>query len=376
MELFTLGRDFIKVDVIDKFQSAIWTERYYGDSELELVVEPTTKMIQSLAKGTFVGLVGSDEIMMLETMDFNEEGQLKVTGISLLNWLNNRFIRASASHEDRYWPISGLNAGRTLWWIVQYMCVTGPYLDGTIDTGIDSPELLAIPGLRARATTDIGWGFAISVAVPYGPVYDALKEIATTYEIGMKIVLISADETGYVIEFQYYKGIDRSSMQHVNPVVRFSADMDSFAKIKEFQSLSNYKTQVYAFAPSNPGGLADSPGFDGRVSIDESYTGFDRRVELIFADDITTDQVGADAGMLLDMLNSRAKDALNAADIVSVVDGEIVPGVQFKYGTDYNLGDLVEVQGKSGTVKKARITEHIRVQDKEGERAFPTLTAT
>ena len=41
MEPYTLNRNFLKQDVIDEFQSIIWTERYYGDSEVELVVPAT-----------------------------------------------------------------------------------------------------------------------------------------------------------------------------------------------------------------------------------------------------------------------------------------------------------------------------------------------
>jgi hypothetical protein len=56
------------------------------------------------------------------------------------------------------------------------------------------------------------------------------------------------------------------------------------------------------------------------------------------------------------------------------VDGQIVPDIQFKYGVDYNLGDIVEVEAPSSTITKARVTEYIRTQDKEGERSYPTLT--
>ena len=73
MEPYTLNRRFLKQDVIDGFNSIIWTERYYGDSEVELVVPATTEMIQKLPVGTFLGLDGSDEVMILETMNIEDE---------------------------------------------------------------------------------------------------------------------------------------------------------------------------------------------------------------------------------------------------------------------------------------------------------------
>ena len=63
MEPYTLDRGFHKTSIIDEFESVIWTERYYGDSEVELVVPATTEMIQKLSLGRFLGLDNSDEIM-------------------------------------------------------------------------------------------------------------------------------------------------------------------------------------------------------------------------------------------------------------------------------------------------------------------------
>jgi Siphovirus ReqiPepy6 Gp37-like protein len=370
VELFTLNRKFLKQDEIDVFHSAIWTERYYGDSEVELVVPPKRDLIQKLAPGTFLAFADSDEVMILETADF-EDGKLKLTGISLLKWLNNRFVRTTAKHEDRYWTISAV-PGEIMQDIVYYMCIGGGYLDGSIPTGIVQPQILKVPGLT------IGdWdrsGAIVSVGVPYGPVFDALYEIATTYEYGQQIVLMSATDDAYSLKYRNYRGLDRSSFQNTNEPVRFSEGTDSLTDIKELQSIAAYKTLVYAFAPSNPNNLAAAPGQDGRVSIDQSFSGFDLRAEMIFADDITTDQVGANPQTLLDILNSRAKDELSNSSFVNVVDGEVVPDMQFKYGIHYNLGDLVEIQGVSGAISKARVTEYIHTQDETGARAYPTLT--
>ena len=88
--------------------------------------------------------------MILETV-YIKDGKLKASGIALLPWLNNRFIRVTAKHEDRYWYPFRNPAGRLLWEMVYNMCVDGsPYLNGTIDIGIANPEQLAIPGLLLR----------------------------------------------------------------------------------------------------------------------------------------------------------------------------------------------------------------------------------
>lgn len=370
MELYTLGRDFLKRDVIDGFHSLIWTEKYYGDSEVELVIPSTPDMRQKISDGTFLTIDDSSEVMILETAE-DQDGKLKMTGISLLKWLNNRFVRTSANHEDKYWYIEGTTPGWVLWEIVNKMCCAGsPYLDGSINIGITNPQRFIIPGLGLGDYDRSGP--ALSVGVPYGPVYDALREIATTFSLGMQITLESADENSYSLAFWSYMGLDRTSEQNVNPPVRFSPHMDSFANIKELRSMANLKTLVFAWAPSNPDGLATVPGESSLTG--EQYTGFDLRAKQIFAEDITTDMVGASSENLVDVLNSRALDELTNSSFVQAVDGEIVPDNQFQYGKHYNLGDLVEVEGNSGAVKVARVTEYIRSKDNSGEKAYPTVT--
>lgn len=375
MEPYTLDRSFHKQNIIDGFDSVIWTERYYGDSEVELVVPATVEMFQKLALGTFLGLNGSDEVMMLETMNI-EGSKLKIKGLGILPWLDNRFVRTSPKHEDKHWPVEGATAGGTLWAILWNMCCQGsPYLNGTIPTGITNPERLVVPGLNL-VSADAS-GPIIKVAVPYEPVYKAMREIAVTYEIGMQIVLAVVTDTSYILGFRSYKGLDHTSGQAVNPVIRFSPQMDSFTDIKELQSIAALKTLVYAFAP----GLKPDEGAPVLTTVPgvsslsgPQYAGFDLRALQVFADDITTDMVGGSQAKVVDMLNSRALDEINKNHYVKTVDGEIVSESQFQYGRDYNLGDVIEVQGYTGVVQAARITEYIRAQDSAGEKAYPTVS--
>lgn len=371
MEAFTLTRGFLKRDIIDGFKSIIWTERYAGDSEVELVVSATSDMIKKLPEGTFLGIDGSDEIMILETAD-SQDNNLKLTGISLFPWLNNRFVRASAAHKDEAWTIGPETPGWLLQTIISSMCMSSPYTDGTINIGITNPQQLVIPGLHVIDYDKTGE--KISVAVPYGPVYDAMRDLAATYAIGQQIILESASDTAYSIGYRNYRGIDHTSGQTVNPVIRFSPLMDSFTNIHELRSIAALKTRAYAFAPGATPALATTPGFSSLMGAtsDDLYTGFDLRAQLILASDLGTDIT--DATVLLNLLNSRAKDAIAVNHYIKAVDGEIVPTSQFRYGVDYNLGDLIEVQGNSEIVSKARITEYIRSQDNAGEKAYPTVT--
>lgn len=370
MEPFTLDRTMHKKDVIDGSHSIIWTERYYGDGDVEIVVPATNEWMTKLPEGQFISVDGSDEVMMIETRNFDEPGKMKVSGISLLQWLNERFVRTSANPEDRYWYLTGFTPGSVLWEIVSKMCVAGsPYLDGTIDTGIDDPETLVVPGLALQSYDDSGED--IRIGVPFGPLYDAIKEIATTYKVGMQITLDEVTDLDFTLGFRSYRGADRTTIQDLNQPVRFSPHTDTFSNIKEIQSIAAYKTKVYAFAPANPDGLATVPG---KASIAGTPpTGFDLRAKMIFADDITTDQVEGEPTNLVDVLNSRAADEITNSRRIKAVDGEIMEDNQYRYKTHYFLGDIVEVQGNTNTIQASRVTEYIRTQDASGYREYPTL---
>lgn len=396
MELFTLDRSFKKRRDVDVFNSLIWTERYYGDSEIELVVPLSMTNIDRLAVGTFVGLVGTDEIMILETMSI-ENNQIKITGISLLSWLNNRFVRHSGSHADRYWYMAGMTVGHTLWEIVRRMCTWDGSYHLNYEMGLRAVDYdrVWIDGLTLDRYDDSGP--SISVGVSYGPVYDALREIATTYSMGMRIVLSDTKDQNYWTRkppnsgpelsysyyhlFRTYYGDDRSSNQSVFPVVRFSPQTDSLKNIKELQSAKDFKTIAYSFAPSDPGGLTATSGSGyasllptpGQYQTVDPAWPFDCRFIAVYADDITTDLVGTSATNLKAVLNSRAADALTNNPFLIAVDGEISPEANFQYGTDYGLGDIIEVEGNSGVVQRARVTEFIRSQDASGERNYPTV---
>jgi hypothetical protein len=368
VDLYTLDRNFNRIDTIDGFGSAIWTERYYGDSDIELVVPATTEMIQKLPEGIFVGLDGSDEIMIIETLTI-KEGNLKAVGNSVLVWMNNRFVRNSPNQDAKTWVYPVGKAGWAMWAILwNAVHKDSPWLTnpGSYPMGIANPEQFIIPELGVLDYDTSGDD--VSLTVDFGPVYDAMRVVATTYEIGMQIIL----GTNPVLGFRSYKGVRRTSDQTIYPPVRFSPQMDSLTKIEEVRSIAALKTKVYAFTGNPMGTLNTKPPGEAHLA-DMQYVGFDLRALMGTAPEIDTALVGTDATKLANALNDKAKKALEANTRIRAVDGEIVPTAQFQYGRDYNLGDIIEVQGKSEIVQTSRVIEYIRTQDSTGEKAYPTV---
>lgn len=399
MELYTLNKSFVQQDIIEEFDSLIWTERFYGDSECEVVVPLQKDLVNKLAAGTFLSVDQSKEPMIIETFSI-EEGKIKVTGISVCSWLNNRFVRTSDDHRQRIWKIIDQKAGEVLWTIVRQMCTAqSDYLNGPRNMGLGSTareQELIIPGLKLSSYDKTGKNLS-ATAVEYGPVYDALRKIAEQYKVGMQIFLNTDD---FTLRFRSYKGTNRTSNQTDNKIVRFSPIMDSLAKVNELRSIADFKTLVYSFAsdlepidmdPATGTGHVDlhdlqtTPGVARRSLQTGKYTGFDLRAEMTLEGDIKIqndlekedhkDTLSEKQKELRDILDNRADKEMHQHPYVRTVDGEVAPTNLFQYGRDYALGDLIEVQGNTGLVEISRVTEYIRTQDSNGENAYPTVVA-
>lgn len=405
MDFYTMNDQFIKQEPLDDFESIIWTERYHGDNEVTIVSEATPDMFSKLNVGdfynvaTFVGCSESNEPAMLETVEI-ADGRMTSTGISITEYFKNRFIRSSPFANVTEWIAQQTSAGEVIWEIVRQWCtsdstflVNPPVSDTYPDPGMGvyAPEWFIIPGLRCNDRVDSGEN--IDFTVPFGPVYDAIKDIATGYNIGMKTTLEYARDDGYSLAFNTYKGIDRTSSQSVVPVVQFSQELDSLKNIKEIHSIKDFVTEVSSWS-SNVDPAVTSPGSAGTDrGFTRSQTGNSPQSFLLRAamrdDDITTEQLAAlhDSPTNDGPLGPQSEDVLlgiklqKDGDIflkqhpfVKLVDGEIVPTNEFKYGRDYFMGDIVDIVGHSGIRRKAQITEYIRSRDKTGETEYPTVS--
>lgn len=380
MDLYTLDGNFSRTKMIDKFTSAIWTERYSAPGDVTLVVDPTPDMISTLKEGTYLALEGSKEVMLLDTQ-LIEDGLLKVTGDSLLGFLRERAFSSVNDMHAKSWYAQGFLPENLITHVVYYYAVVvdggGNMLlyNGLADYNTGGP-LNAIPRLSIDPVSSPH--APVNYSVPHGQVYNVIKQVADTWSLGIRLYLNSATpetettEPEFDLRFRVYSGTDRSAE------IRFSPLLDSLTDVKELRSNKGYKTAAVAWPSDekiNYFGVAMVPGTEG-------FTGFQRRVLLVWADDVYLDKIAVDPEFVtiedhnntLIVLEQRARDALANNNYTKVVDGEVVPQNQFKFDEDYFLGDLVELQGYSEITQKARITEYIRAQDSTGERSYPTVS--
>lgn len=367
MDLFTLDSTFQRDKVVDEYMSLIWTERFTKNGDMNLVIPATPDRVNYLSQGTFLGILDSDVPMLIESQSI-ENGLITVVGKTLETFFNQREIWITTDPAVGTWDLRG-PPGEILEAIVQQMLISGIVNNEALGIGGD---LNAIPYL---VVGDIdATGDDVSVKIPVGPVYDAMLPIAETYRLGMKVFLSRTDAFGYELTFTVYRGLDRTSDQLENNLVQFSSQLDSLTNVKELRSLAGYKTVAYVFPPDWSGSTL--PVVEYAPGADPAATGFDRRILVTRATDISADQVAPTVpGVTLpSLMTQKAKDALANNNFIKIVDGEVVPQSQYKYGTNYMLGDIIELEGRDGVPQHAQITEFIRSKDASGERSYPTVS--
>lgn len=368
MELYTLTSKFLPKKRVNEFTSVIWTERYFTAGDVQLVVAPTSEMIEMFKPGTFLWLRGGMEVMELKTHSI-ENGLLTVTGESILQYLNQRQAWFKNTAYDGSDPSVSMSAELT-----SDIMTAGELISSAVDqTVINPPDFTStiwdpinlvwasdvFPGLILGPIDDNGTPQRFSI--PLGPLYDSIQRLAQEQGVGLKLYLRSASyDSGFVFKFATYRGKDRTSDQDVHLMVRLTPKMDALTDVKEIGSISQYKNVFYVHY-KNDVSEHYIPGLD-------IPTGFDRRTLLVDAPDIflLPENIAA----------FRAQTARNAIAnhiYIQAVDGNVSSKIPYIYGVDYGLGDVIELQGYTEIFSKARVVEYIRSQDQFGEQEYPTL---
>lgn len=393
MDIFTLTDTFLANDVVDEFVSAIWTERYTSSGEVQIVLPVTSKNLSMLKEGTYLALRGSKEIMVADTQQI-ENRLLTVTGKTLDEAvLSQRFLWS-------YNPASSAIDQR----VIDYVDTTkkpGEFISDVVAKWAISPTVFpsawseanldwaneAIPHLTL-GPIDVS-GTVQRLTARIGPLYEAVVALAEQYKVGISLYLESADPVaGYFLKFKTYQGKDRTSDQTTYPLVRLVPELDGISDIKEVRSNAKYKNVVYVYYqgvvtkhladPSllEPEGLArrvliaDAAGEPRASGVYKIPGG--RQNEWMYGDYNAAPYVTpAD---IVAFRDQTAKDALANHNYIRAIDGQTSPISDYKFGTDYELGDLIELEGLTGAISKSRITEYIRTQDRNGERAYPTIS--
>lgn len=391
MDLYTLTDQFLSNEPVDEFVSAIWTERYFSAGEVQIVVPATLENIEKLTPGTFLALRGTKEVMELQTQTI-EDRLMTVVGSTLLNFLGNRIVWfKNPNYDEEDSPYR----------IVDYTDATkkpGEFIADVVNKMVINPVPITGVG-TGWPDVNLDWeyetidhlelgpidtsGAAKRLTIPTGELYSGIELLARQEGVGISLYLDSAFiDTGYTLKFTTYQGKDRTTGSAF-PLVRLTPDMDSLSEIEEVRSNAIYKNVCYVWYQNKVtvhyenSELPKPEGFQRRaLVIDAEGEPVGRKVTMyggvMYGGGWTSYVVGPTE--IADFRAQNAKDALANHNYIQAIDGQTSPQNDYKYGIDYGLGDIIELENITGLITKARVTEYIRTQDKNGEREYPTIS--
>lgn len=356
MEVYVLDSLLRREQVVDKFESLIWTERFRKAGDFELLIHSTRTSRSQFTKGTLLAMNLSYRVMTVETVEdtTDEEGVelLKIKGHSLEWLLKDRVARASHGTllDDPAWLLGG-SPGNIARKIFSDICVLGILSPGDIIPFIQPGTIMPASTLPEPETS-------IIVQLPPTTVYKAITDLCDIYDLGYRLVRNFDMSELY---FDIYAGSDRTTRQGELPPVVFSTANDNLQNTTEFDTIEESKNVAYVYSDF---GTVIVYG----ENVPEDVDGFDRRVLLVEVTDIVEGTPD-----VVPLLEQRGREELAKHRGHSFFDGELNQNAMHRYGIDYNLGDICELRNKDGIITYKRVNEQIFVHDERGERSYPTL---
>lgn len=349
MEFRILNKDLIDIDILDTYESMIWTDRYSRCGDFEFYIPANRRTLDLLREDYYIWHRDSEHVMIIEDRMINtdvEEGNfITVTGRSLESILDRRII-----------------------W--QQTILTGNLQNGIqklLNENIISPTDpdRKIDNFIFEASTDPNiTSLTVNAQFTGDNLYDAIVSLCETNEIGFKVIL--SDDNKFV--FKLYAGQDRSYDQIQNPYVVFSPGFDNLLNTNYVESKKNLKTVTLV--------AGEGEGLERRTTTVGGGTGLDRRELFTDARDIRSETSEGDLtdAEYLAQLEERGIEKLSEHQISQVFDGQTENLIMFKYGVDYFMGDIIQLENEYGLISKSRVTELIRSHNSEGVNIYPTFT--
>lgn len=369
MELYALTSNFLTDYLIEDKVSLIWTERYTNAGDMQLVLVPTKFYVDNLTPGTFLSIPDSQEVMVIENQ-LIENGLLKISGRSLLTILNQRYVWELNKDVPQvpYPPMPYKDSTKVPGYFISYVvnrfAIDVPDQsdnwggEHSMNEQLERISILSLGAIDYSGSTE-------SLTAPLGPIYDSIKPIAETYNIGISLyLLVPFNDGSYYLKFKTYQGKDRTSNQSVNKLMRLSQSLDEISDVKELRSNAEEITDVYMWT-----GLS-------LFRYGSASTGLVRRVKVIHPE--TTPELYYEqpdsSGSTRFFPKVSAYYFLKRYKALHIVDAKMNSFANYKFGVDYGLGDIIEYESStSGVITNARVTEYIRSHDSSGEKAYPTI---
>lgn len=349
MEIYVLDKSFQSIAVIDEYESLIWTDRYDEAGDFELYMSMNKSLLDYLKQDYYLWNPDSEHVMIIEqiqiTSDVEDGNKLIVTGRSLESILDRRIV----------WKQTILDGDlqNAIHRLLNENVISPIIADRKIDNFVFKES-------EDKRITDL----TIDTQYTGDNLYEVICNLCLKNSIGFKMTLTEENK----FEFQLYSGEDRSYDQTENPYVIFSPDFENVINSNYLESKQTMKNVTLV--------AGEGEGASRKTSTVGSAYGLDRRELFTDARSISSD-IG-DGETLTDseyteQLDQKGEESLAEYPSVTSFEGEVEATIMFKYGTDFFIGDIVQIANEYGHEGRAYISEIVMSQSTSGVSIYPTF---
>lgn len=351
MEFLILNDKFECVDILDTYESFIWTDRFYKCGDFQCVTIPKKRYLETLVSGNYIQSYQSEHLMIIEQKEIKTSVEvspsLTIKGRSLESILDRRIVWKQTILDGK---LQG-QIKKILNDNVVNPSDSSRKIENFIFEEADDPNIIDLT-IQAQYTGD--------------NLYDVICEICESFNIGFKITL--NEDNNFV--FKLYSGTDRSYSQNINQYVVFSPDFDNIIDTRYNEDVSEYKNVALI--------AGEGEGSDRKTLVigSDTLSGLNRKELYVDARDIfTTTDDGQEIPIeeYTEQLRQRGISKLSEWIINKVFDGQIESTRMYEYQKDFFIGDIIQLENEFGIASGAQILEFITSIDSSGVDSYPTF---
>lgn len=438
MDLVRLGpaysTTYIPDQLIEGYNSLIWTERFQAPGEFELKSFDVAGLSALLPEDTLVSHLETQEVMQVETHEIamvgegaDAEPEITIRGRSASTILEHRWVEANYQKKRRMRKKYSAAAAAG---VLIYNAIDNNS-GADLTRGDDDPDTEGVVNHYDWTTKDVIPNVVVTEVVARegetrwwklaeGMLYPQLMRILSSQDLGLRCmrpivpnnvtvltVKKALAERGTVVRtpqtnvtalrFDIYKGLDRSGSVQLS-LLQGHLDnpqyLTSNRNLKSVIEVTSGEVKVGDVYRTGESGLT---GWQRRASFLDAGTPEippqpEKPEELNSNATNAQKQARAEAidawkikmgkwrnkrdNIVADFKEEARKDArreLQTFKRVNMFTGDVSSLAPYKYKTHYDLGDTVTIVGDYGKSHKMVVIEYVRSEDINGDRGYPGL---
>jgi hypothetical protein len=348
---------------INGLTSTMWIERYRAPGEFQIKAKLSSGLINDLPLGALISHIGTWEVMMVEnqeiTQDKDSDAMVTISGRTMYSWLENRIVGTNQVRQNSVYVEYTLPADYTwnqaLKLINDHIYNTVAY-DDMLGNVVAANYVSGITSISTART------------IKRMDVLKATLDLLEVDDLGLRTIRVSVSPnrpgSNTHTMFVIYKGYDRTNY------VVFSWDKGDIVGADYLWS--NKSTKTSAMVVGSKLNIIQ----DDKVPFAAGRVLYDRKTTVVDGSDIDSNYTGPADPLINDYISKmriRANQAVANNNQISITRLDVAPQTRWVYRRDYNLGDLVMVEGNFNVRMPMRVTEHVEIMDENGTSGHPTL---